>query len=211
MVEPSQSARDAAADLMQSMPLGGLVGSVEVREGGNDSHRFVQAFAQAEQRGHAQGAAEVAELVAEVGRLDAAWAEHVRLTEWCNANIPDHFSGKSTRAEVALYDERYQAKEEATREFHRVCVQFVMARAVEKDRERMAIEAKYKSWLTQGGEAKIAEAMARAKTTSDEFARSTRVRHETLYEPCAALSPPRVREADEQQTDVPYRTPDPGK
>lgn len=47
------------------------------------------------------------------------------------------------------------------------------------------IERDFKVWLAAGGEQKIREAMARAKATSDEFARSTRVRTETLYEPVA--------------------------
>lgn len=44
-VKVEQIDRDAAAALMRSMPLGGLVGSVDVVEGNNDAHPFVQAFA----------------------------------------------------------------------------------------------------------------------------------------------------------------------
>lgn len=37
--------RDAAANLMERMPFGGMVGSVSVRSGESDNHMFVQAFA----------------------------------------------------------------------------------------------------------------------------------------------------------------------
>ncbi len=47
------------------------------------------------------------------------------------------------------------------------------------------IEAQFRAWLAEGGSQEIRTAMARAKATSDEFARSTRVRTETLYEPVA--------------------------
>lgn len=67
--------------------------------------------------------------------MDAAWSEHCRLTEWCNANIPDYFSGKSTLTEKKLYDERYQAKEQAHRDFHAASVRYAMARAALKHSE----------------------------------------------------------------------------
>ena len=54
-----------------------------------------------------------------------------------------------------------------------------------KKRSPEEIEIQFKAWLAEGGTQEIREAMARAKATSDEFARSTRVRTETLYEPVA--------------------------
>lgn len=54
-----------------------------------------------------------------------------------------------------------------------------------KKRSQEDIEAEFKLWLSQGGTIEIQTRMARAKATSDEFARSTRVRTETLYEPVA--------------------------
>jgi hypothetical protein len=47
------------------------------------------------------------------------------------------------------------------------------------------LEAELREWLEQGGEQQLERAMARARETSDDFARSTRVRTETLYEPVA--------------------------
>ncbi|UTU09712.1 hypothetical protein CcrBL47_gp428 [Caulobacter phage BL47] len=40
----------------------------------------------------------------------------------------------------------------------------------------------YRRWLDNGGSENLAQAMGRAKQTSDEFARSTAVRPETLHE-----------------------------
>lgn len=54
-----------------------------------------------------------------------------------------------------------------------------------KQRSQQEIEAEFKLWLSQGGTVEIQTRMARAKATSDKFARSTRVRTETLYEPVA--------------------------
>lgn len=47
--------------------------------------------------------------------------------------------------------------------------------------EESAIQ--YAAWLRNGGEQELKEALARAKATSEQFARSTRVRYETLLEP----------------------------
>jgi len=41
----------------------------------------------------------------------------------------------------------------------------------------------YRRWLANGGDQVLKEAMAKARATSEEFARSTQVRTETLYEP----------------------------
>lgn len=46
-------------------------------------------------------------------------------------------------------------------------------------------EAEFKAWLAKGGKKEIAEAMTRARRTSEDFSRVTRVRTETLYEPVA--------------------------
>jgi hypothetical protein len=64
----SQSARDAAKELMEAIcEVNGRPASFRVfLTGQEDEHFAVQAFAQAEQRGLAQGAAERAELVAEL-------------------------------------------------------------------------------------------------------------------------------------------------
>ena len=68
MTQPSDRARSAAADLMRSMPLGGLVGSAEVEEGGNDGHRFVQAFATFERETPGFAAGVEAEHLGPIGR-----------------------------------------------------------------------------------------------------------------------------------------------
>lgn len=54
-----------------------------------------------------------------------------------------------------------------------------------KGRSREEIEADFKQWLDDGGERKMQEARARARAASEGFARATRVRTETLYEPVA--------------------------
>lgn len=54
-----------------------------------------------------------------------------------------------------------------------------------KKRSQAEIEAAFVEWLAAGGERKMSEATARARATSEGFARATRVRTETLYEPVA--------------------------
>ncbi|MBB3695230.1 hypothetical protein [Sphingomonas sp. BK580] len=54
-----------------------------------------------------------------------------------------------------------------------------------KKRSQEDIETEFRLWLEDGGVVEIQSRMARAQRTSDEFARSTRVRTETLYEPVA--------------------------
>ena len=54
-----------------------------------------------------------------------------------------------------------------------------------KKRSQADIEAAFTAWLAAGGEKKMSEAVARARATSEGFARATRVRTETLYEPVA--------------------------
>ncbi|UTU08094.1 hypothetical protein CcrC1_gp408 [Caulobacter phage C1] len=47
---------------------------------------------------------------------------------------------------------------------------------------RLDFEERCRQWLANGGAEELAKALARAKQTSDEFARSTAVRPETLHE-----------------------------
>jgi len=53
------------------------------------------------------------------------------------------------------------------------------------EKSQEVIEAEFKAWLAAGGRKELQQAMVRAKATSDEFSRATRVRTETLYEPVA--------------------------
>lgn len=54
-----------------------------------------------------------------------------------------------------------------------------------KVRSQADIEQEFRRWLAEGGDAKISQAMARARAATAGLARDTRVRTETLYEPVA--------------------------
>jgi len=51
-----------------------------------------------------------------------AWAAFVAARGRMNAAVPDYFNGGASRAEIAIYDERYKADAEAQREHHATAI-----------------------------------------------------------------------------------------
>lgn len=168
MVEPSQSARDAAADYFASL---GLHGDAEAARNHNRFRLTVQAFAQAEQRGHAQGAAEVEQqkAIAHAWRLQAE-------------------EGAAERAELVAEAYLVWSNEHRSWWGPNRCGYFISIDKAGRYTREEAINISF----ARGGWERNRNPDEIAVRESDAYAMTDR----------AALSPPRVREDDEQQEDV---------
>lgn len=171
MVDPIQTTRDAAEVIWQD--------ALDTYSRNAAVLVIHRAIAQAEQRGHAQGAAERAELVAEVGRLTA---EVARLKEPHWFYLGNDCSSDQCRFgihEIISEDFEWDNKPEGDH-----VMQIAGARPVPD----IWVAVHY-----------FTEAEKDARDDDEPY---TFTEHATEAEARAALSPPRVREADEHQEDV---------
>jgi nitrate reductase assembly molybdenum cofactor insertion protein NarJ len=92
---------------------------------------------------------DTSELVSRLAEVAEKWKAFVNARTLMNLARPNPDTTKATRAEYALYDERYQADNEAQREFQREAIEFAQwasdheaAEALSQQRQRIeALEA----------------------------------------------------------------------
>ena len=113
--------RKAAADIWHNYvaKIGEVMAEKAIRQGASDDTMIVQAFARHRKAHSLPGNVGMREALTDIF---AAWDAHVAANDRTNAAIP---AIDATRAERAVYDERYRASEEAKREWYRAMHRFI--------------------------------------------------------------------------------------